>query len=191
MSCYHCSSKSKFAYYPCLHHIFPLNNPESPTVFPHLNSKKMQYFQIFTLLPFITAALAAPLDSANSNTTIHVLQKRANYPWIGFYDAKNTNCQGDPIQVAGNDRPKLYQGTQQSNTAYACTAWTRPAGSMVKIFWGTGNYQVNEVSAFYKPGCPDDGYAKVFRSKNGPGTSECFDVRDNAQAWTSVRAGWH
>ena len=151
----------------------------------------MTFLLFILLFPLICIALAAPLTETNMNMTTSNLEKRSNYPWIGYYDAKSNNCNGDPIQHSGSDRPKLYQGTQKSNTAYTCEAFSRAPGTMVKVYWGTGNYQLNEVSTFYKPGCPDNGYAKVFRRKDGPGTSECFDIRGDGQPWVAVRGGWH
>ena len=146
----------------------------------------MHLLQNFPLLPLFTIALAAPLtEDSTNNITSHLTTRGWQYPWIGFYDGNNVNCDGEPIQRGAHDRPKLYQ----SGAKWECEEFARPAGTMVKVFWGSGQLQMNEVSAFFKPNCPDDGYAKTFMKTDGK-AYECFDMRQYG-AWVNVRGGWH
>ena len=149
---------------------------------------KMLVTFLLPLLPLISTVLALPYDSTSSNHT-NTLEKRFNYAWIGSTDPNDPECKGAVLEKGKHDRPKLYQ--TEGSFQYECEEIHRDGGRNIKVFWGSGQYEVNQVSLFYGPGCGDRDYAKVFTRKGDQNTYECFDMRADKREWKSVRARWH
>ena len=162
--------------------IFPPTSTQRPYG-DLLDSNNMQLSTFLIPLSLLSTALAAPLTEAALNETAIAQRALPKFSYIEFYDANNEKCEGSALKAGKDPRQELHYDGDKGE----CLPFSRPPGTRIKIFWGTGMYKRTEVSTFTKPGCNDTDYAHKF--SKGTLDTDCLLITtwDNDSPYNSVR----